>query len=293
MQRVLMFMKVLGIGLVVIGLLFFIGAEFLPADFFERLPEAEQRAIDAVEEVRREVLSPPPLRAVKEAPTSSLTRAGVLQWTNIERKSQGLLPLSGNAKLDAAAAAKVSDMFARQYFEHVSPAGVAAGDLAKEAGYEYIAIGENLALGNFENDRALVEAWMASPGHRANIMKASYQEIGVGVARGVFEGNRTWLAVQIFGRPRSACPDLDQALKASIEANEAELDLMQGTLAAERKEIEAMRGRSNPAYPSKIEAYNALIAEYNALVLETKNLVGDYNAGVQVFNRCVEGDITP
>ena len=55
--------------------------------------------------------------------------------------------------------------------------------MAKKAGYEYISVGENLAMGNFKNDGDLVEAWMNSPGHRANILSFKYKELGVAVIK--------------------------------------------------------------------------------------------------------------
>src|SRR6185369_15716694 len=118
----------------------------------------------------------------------------------------GLPALKENALLDKAAKKKLDDMFAQQYFEHINPQGKGPSDLAKSVGYDYIAIGENLALGNFKNDAELVQAWMDSPGHRANILNKQYTEIGVAVGQGTYEGKKTWLAVQEFGRPTSSCP---------------------------------------------------------------------------------------
>src|SRR5262249_8345343 len=126
-----------------------------------------------------------PLRGGDASANVTLTQAGVIKWTNIQRQENGALPaLTVNAKLNESAQLKLKDMFAKQYFEHVSPSGVGPDGLANEVGYAYASIGENLALGNFADDRALVQAWMDSPGHRANILGKSYREIGVAVGKG-------------------------------------------------------------------------------------------------------------
>ncbi len=249
----------------------------------EKIREAEVRIL---EEPAREMLTPPPLRTDKESPSSLLTRSGVIVWTNRERRNAGLTALSENQELNAAAAAKVSDMFAKQYFDHVSPTGIAAADLAAGAGYDYIAIGENLALGNFADDKELVEAWMASPGHRANILKSSYGEIGVAVKRGTFEGRVTWLAVQIFGRPRSSCPALNESLKEKVNANQTRLRQLESDLEQLKIEIGSTRPRRGPEYSQKVEAYNALVNDYNALAAETRTSVETYNNQVRLFNQC-------
>ena len=121
--------------------------------------------------------------------TTVLSQNDVIDLTNKARATYGSLPaLKENSKLDFSAEKKLQDMFMKQYFEHVSPSGIGVGDLANQISYEYIVIGENLALGNFKDDQALVDAWMASPAHRANILNKHYTEIGVAVGKGTFEG---------------------------------------------------------------------------------------------------------
>ncbi|MBI2506980.1 MAG: CAP domain-containing protein, partial [Candidatus Colwellbacteria bacterium] len=152
--------------------------------------------------VEKKVSAPPPLRAEpkEELPTtqpvSTLTRSGIILETNLQRQQNGSGFLAENSTLDATAAEKANDMCAKQYFAHVSPSGIGAAELADSFGYDYISIGENLALGPFASDAALVEAWMGSPGHRANILNSRFTEIGVGVTKCIFEGSSVWLAVQ-------------------------------------------------------------------------------------------------
>ena len=263
------------------------GAGFL----LGRLNEIKKSADTALEEVKKEVSNPPPLRAASESKQSFLTQAGTIKWTNIQRADNGgLPPLSENAKLDAAASRKVQDMFNRQYFEHVSPDGKNIGDLVEGYGYEYIAVGENLALGNFKNDQELVQAWMDSPGHRANILSTKFTEIGVAVGRGLFDGHETWLAVQAFARPLAACPQIDQTLKAQIDWLEqqiAELTVKADALLAEMESYK--KGGNREEYNRKVEEYNALAKQINDLVAQVKAMVIQYNEQVRVFNACVAG----
>ncbi len=240
-----------------------------------------------IENVEKKISTPPPLRVTREAPRSFLTVSGTIEETNRVRQENGLPPLSQNSALDASAAAKINDMFARQYFAHTSPSGVGAGDLAERAGYQYLAIGENLALGNFGDTKDLVSAWMESPGHRANILNRHYAEIGVYAARGTFEGKFTWLAVQHFGRPISDCPAVSEILKAQIQTHEEKLDRKEAELATRKAEIDAMTSKRGPEYRESVDEYNALVLEYNRILAMTKTLIEGYNGEVRRFNACI------
>jgi len=252
-----------------------------------KLPEIEKGVSSFItKEIEKQISTPPPLRATEEDPQSHLTSEGVIQWTNIQRLKYGLLPLKENEKLDTSAEKKVKDMFNNQYFAHNSPTGVGVGDLAKDVGYNFIAIGENLALGNFKDDETLVQAWMDSPGHRENILNTKYQEIGVAVVKGQFEGRTTWLAVQHFGLPLSACPQPDESLKAEIKANDYEIQTLQANLKNLEIKIQSMGPRYREEYNQKIKEYNALINQYNNLAAENENLVNKYNIQVKAYNKC-------
>ncbi|MBI2642553.1 MAG: hypothetical protein HYW97_01790 [Candidatus Wildermuthbacteria bacterium] len=264
--------------------------------FFPRTPQFqnikdESFEIPSAEELFRElekiVSAPPPLLGPTDTQVSVLTTGGVFEWTNAQRVTFGLQPLKANEILSIAAFAKLEDMFQKQYFAHVSPTGQSAGDLATLAGYEYITIGENLALGNFENDEKLVEAWMNSPGHRANILNVKYQEIGVAVGKGTYKGNTRWLAVQIFGKPLASCPQPSAVLKAQTEEFESNLDALQQELTNLREELENTKPKRGEEYNQKVDEYNALVSQYNALIEETKKLVALYNQQVQAFNACL------
>ncbi|MEK7460216.1 MAG: CAP domain-containing protein [Patescibacteria group bacterium] len=219
-----------------------------------------------------------------------LTADGVLFFTNEARLKNGELPpLARNALLNNLAQIKLADMFAKQYFEHISPMGVGPGDLAKTVGYEFVTVGENLALGDFENDEALVEAWMNSPGHRANILNLRYTEIGIAVGKGMYEGNETWLTVQSFGMPLSLCPVLNTAIREKIEKNNVEIASIQSTLDARRVRIESTP-QSDPNYNAYVAEYNGLIPSYDVFVALNKDLVSAFNLQVKAYNECISGD---
>jgi len=260
------------------------------------LASIAQKATDIASQTAGDISAPPPLRAERESPTAFLTYDGVVLWTNAARRENGgLSALATNVKLDAAAEAKLADMFDKQYFEHISPSGAGPGELVDAVGYAYIAVGENLAEGNFEDDRVLVDAWMASPGHRANILDADYMEIGVAVGRGVFEGRETWIAVQEFGRPLSACPQPDRNLLVQIEADQAELESLESRADALRAELESRRGRrpmtgeQADEYNAKADEYNALVERINALISSIQGEVTVYNGQIEAFNACAGG----
>jgi len=280
------------IFIIILGGVFFFWNNLL--DFYSelslKLPQIEQGVTDfLIEEVEKQISIPPPLRAIEEAPDSFLTRAGVIQWTNIQREEYGLPPLKENGELNISAELKVEDMFTKEYFSHYSPLGEGVGDLVESIGYEFIAIGENLALGNFQNDELLVQAWMDSPGHRENILNTNYQEIGVAVVKGVFEERSTWLAVQHFGLPLSACSRPSEILSAEIKANQSQIEELQRDLKFSQTKIKNMRPKRGLTYNQVIEEHNALVSQYNALVKETEALINEYNIQVKLFNECAVG----
>lgn len=255
-------------------------------------PDWNFSKIPNVKVAKQEVNTSGPLRGrVEKVDSSWLTRAGTIEKTNTQRAANNLPALKENRLLAQAAQKKLQDMFDGQYFEHISPAGTGPGELAKAVKYEYVAIGENLALGNYKNDQELVVAWMNSPGHRANILNTKYSEIGVAVGKGVFDGHETWLAVQEFGKPASACPSVDSALKDRIQVLRAEVTAMEVQVNAAKAEL------SNPgdikdktaadAYNQKVADYNVLVGNYNNKVDSLKAMTAQYNQQVNAYNQCL------
>lgn len=219
---------------------------------------------------------------------TKLSKDNVIVLTNKARSENGqLLPLLENNKLNLSAQRKLQDMFNSQYFEHISPSNVSVGDLGDQVGYEYILIGENLALGNFENDLALVDAWMASPGHRANILNSHYTEIGVAVGKGVYEGKNVWMAVQHFGTPKSVCPTVDKVLQGIIGLNQDKIVEMEQELDVRKEKIDERVLYEGSTYFEQVEKYNSLVNIYNNLIKETKEKIDEYNNQIRTFNSCI------
>ena len=126
--------------------------------------------------------------------------AVVVDLTNEERADEAAVPLVRNSLLDEAARLKAEHMAKNSYFAHHSPDGVSPWYWFERVGYTYAHAGENLAI-HFTDSSAVVEAWMQSPTHRANIVNNNYTEIGVGTAKGTYDGFSTVFVVQLFGTP--------------------------------------------------------------------------------------------
>lgn len=133
--------------------------------------------------------------------SSAITQGNIVNLTNEARKSLDLNPVAANVRLTRAAQAKAEDMLTNQYFAHTSPSGTTPWVWIRNAGYAYSVSGENLAV-HYTNAEQTFSGWLASPGHRANIVNPKFTEIGVGVAEGIFEGYPSVIVVQMFARPK-------------------------------------------------------------------------------------------
>lgn len=134
---------------------------------------------------------------------SNISVDQVVVQTNQQRATAGLSPVTYSAALSNAAAGKARDMFSNQYWAHTSPTGKEPWDFMAGSNYRYTIAGENLAR-DFMDTSSMVQAWMASPTHRANIMNGRYKDIGVAVVNGQLDGVETTLVVQMFGDPVTA-----------------------------------------------------------------------------------------
>ena len=145
----------------------------------EKLAEELERALGKGS-VRVERRQSAPLR--DSASRSLPSEQAILAAMNRERNARGLGALRHNDKLSRAAGDRIGDMFAKNYFAHVSPDGVEPFVWASKRGYRYRLIGENLAVGY--RGTAVVDGWMRSPGHRENILQPSFDEVGIAIADG-------------------------------------------------------------------------------------------------------------
>jgi hypothetical protein len=162
-----------------------------------------------------------PLLTLSEVPiadASAITNDTVFSLTNSSRTEFSLPSLTFSAKLAKAAQEKADDMLAKQYFAHNTPEGYTPWKFIKGVGYNYIAAGENLAV-DFNEAESVERAWMNSPGHRANILNKNFQEIGIGISHGTFEGHQTTFVVQMFGTP--AAPEIKVLPEPTLVAKPA------------------------------------------------------------------------
>ncbi|MBQ4065090.1 MAG: secretion protein [Clostridia bacterium] len=156
---------------------------------FETEPETETKPAPSVPETSKPEAkpeasapeAPKPETSAPEAPVTSVSsyERRVVELVNEIRLENGLGELALNEELSAVAREKSRDMMEKGYFEHQSPTYGSPFDMMKAFGITYRTAGENIAMG-YPTPEEVVEGWMNSPGHRANILKASFTEIGVG-----------------------------------------------------------------------------------------------------------------
>jgi uncharacterized protein YkwD len=213
----------------------------------------------------------------------------IISLTNTERKNNdsNLVNLNENSVLKNIAAIRVKDMFTLQYFEHNSPKGDNASKEAIENNYNYITIGENIALGNFDGSKGLVTAWMNSPGHRANILNKNYTEIGVYEMQGTYKGQSVWIAAQIFGKPIKGCISPSDVLKDKIAKYKVSADSMMSNIKNIDEELKTSIS-DNQIYNSKVAERNTLAGLYNSLASEIKISVVEFNSQVSAYNVCIK-----
>ena len=147
-----------------------------------------------------------------------VSSSSVIASTNDQRVQAGLSPLAANAQLNQAAYAKAQDMFAKDYWAHVSPDGTQPWTFITNTGYSFSAASENLAEG-FSTSSGVVSGWMGSYEHRVNILNADYTETGIAAVNGILQGHETTLVVAFYTTPYKAPASVAQAPPASIKGS--------------------------------------------------------------------------
>lgn len=127
----------------------------------------------------------------------SAYEAAVLSLVNQQRAKAGCAALISDARLVRAARGHSADMAAKGYFDHTTPSGVTAAQRITNAGYRWSAMGENIAAGQ-RTPADVMQAWMNSAGHRANILNCGFRNIGVGLA---YDSHHTPFWTQDFATP--------------------------------------------------------------------------------------------
>ncbi|MBB1262345.1 CAP domain-containing protein, partial [Streptomyces alkaliterrae] len=146
--------------------------------------------------------SSPPPAPPRPAPQPSAGQPGgsaaqVLALVNSERGKNGCSPVRSNSLLQTAAQRHSQDMANRDYFDHTNPDGAGPSDRITAVGYQWSRTGENIAMGQ-RTPADVMNAWMNSPGHRANILNCAFTELGVGIHDA--PGGIRW--TQKFATPR-------------------------------------------------------------------------------------------
>jgi uncharacterized protein YkwD len=142
--------------------------------------------------------APAPARTSAKPPAGNTSyEAQVVTLVNQERAKAGCQALTVDSRLTAAARGHSQDMATRNYFDHNTPEGVTPWTRITNAGYRYSAAAENIAEGQ-TTPASVMDAWMNSPGHRANILNCGLKNIGVGLA---YNAKHTPYWTQDFGSP--------------------------------------------------------------------------------------------
>ncbi|MDA2064252.1 CAP domain-containing protein [Bacillus cereus] len=152
-------------------------AEQKPAEEVQK-PEAQKPAENNNTQKPAEQ-KPAEQKPAEEAKSLSEFEQRVVELTNAERAKQGLPSLKIDTELSKVARIKSEDMQKNNYFDHNSPTYGSPFDMMKKFGISYTSAGENIAQGQ-RTPEEVVQAWMNSAGHRANILNNGFTHIGVG-----------------------------------------------------------------------------------------------------------------
>ncbi|MCX6717715.1 MAG: CAP domain-containing protein [Candidatus Taylorbacteria bacterium] len=164
-------------GISVLAIFFFVSAFFIPTsrDFLKNVASKVSSLADVLSSV-------------------------LVVETNEYRSINNESTLAESTLLTNAAQMKANDMAIKGYFSHVAPNGDKPWYWFKKIGYKYSYAGENLAV-DFTESEDVTEGWINSAKHKANLLNTNFTEIGIGVAKGMFEGHETTFVVQFFGKP--------------------------------------------------------------------------------------------
>ena len=133
--------------------------------------------------------------------SNEITVENVIALMNVERAGHGLSPLRADERLMKAAADRMQHMEEEAYWSHTSPDGISPFVWVRMRSYDFKAAGENLATG-FETAHVLMSSWMESPGHRANILSAKYEDCGIAIIDGATTGRSTGKSIVVlFAKP--------------------------------------------------------------------------------------------
>lgn len=151
----------------------------------DTLETSDQMTIPEETETAEEIARDPDCGDLR----SEVLKLEVCRKVNRQRAARGLKALKVDAGMSRVAQLHAEDMFRRGYFSHVSPNGDTMGDRMRRGNVKFGWAGENIARGQRDSEEVM-NAWMNSSGHRANILRTQYRRIGVGYV------GKVW--VQVF-----------------------------------------------------------------------------------------------
>jgi uncharacterized protein YkwD len=175
-------------------LMFALLALAVPATSYAKPKYTAQRVAEASVTVRKAPTSCPNADVLPNAGNLDAVRVAIVCLHNQIRGQNGLPLLRGNSRLRRAAEGHSAEMVRGRFFQHTSPSGADMVDRILGAGYvrsdQGWLLGENLewGTGSLSTPRGALDAWMRSPGHRANVLKSGYRHLGVGISLGTPTG---------------------------------------------------------------------------------------------------------
>jgi len=199
---------------------------------------------------------------------TDITINKLFQRTNQERTNQGLPPLRYNDKLASAACNKGQDMLTYNYWAHYRPSdGTPPWYFIKKSGYEYEFAGENLAQGFLFSD-AVVDGWMNSETHKANILRPEYDDVGFCVTNGILQSEETTLVVQMFGKPVTTSAAAGAPITEVTQAPEKDLAKI-----LEQKPIAKAAAPEKVAQKQNIPVQKASIISFESFSLHSSLVI--------------------
>lgn len=159
--------------------------------------------------------------------SADVVSATLVDLVNKDRTESNLHTLVVDPILSKAATLKAQDMAEKSYFSHTSPDGLGTSYWFSQVGYKFVYAGENLAV-NYSESSDVESAWMASAGHRSNILNDKFSDVGIGVATGMFEGKETVFVAELFGRRAIPVATVNTPAKSSqtqkVSANKTSVE---------------------------------------------------------------------
>lgn len=187
---------------------------------------------------------------------AEISKAIILELTNKQRQEMGLPALKENIKLNQSALLKARDIINFDYFSHNSPQGKSPWYWFQISGYSYSTAGENLGIG-FLDSEEIYDAWNNSSSHKANLIDSRFEEIGIAIVEGNFNGNETTIVVQHFASPKIEIKPAVAEVKQEKSANEISLG-PESTTSAETAEVAGIETEQKTLKEKNIYLFNII-----------------------------------